>query len=265
MKLNLLPKTVAKNVQSKLVFTVMLALVAANLVGAFLYSQSVHGEKEVLKREAEAKEPEARKVVEAARSADDFIAQAQIVITNSALYNAIQESNTKYPDLYDEFLPYLPSWFRLRSITARSAGPEQATVTLTGYLKSFQHYSDIMIALLRFPDAVAVGRSAYAPVPPGDEAPFAYSYESTDRGPIPGWSAVTFTVQLNRDLQAPDAKATLQGLGGAGAPGAPGAAPPPGGGSRPATAGAAGPGGRTGAPPSAPPRTGRRLPDMEDE
>ena len=36
-----------------------------------------------------------------------------------------------------------------------------STVTLVGTLDSYQQYSDLMLALLRFPDAQSVGRNSY--------------------------------------------------------------------------------------------------------
>src|SRR5438477_5445801 len=186
MKLNLLPKSVAKNVQSKGIAIVMLVLVLATLVGAVGYSTKLSGDLESYKREAEAKSPLADKVVQTAASADQIISKAKIVLTNSALVKSIDETNKKYPALYDELRRYIPSFLRVRSVNAASSGPTTTTITIQGYLKTFQQYSDVMIALLRFPGCSAVGRGGFGPVAPGDAGPFGYNPNLSDRGPIPG-------------------------------------------------------------------------------
>ena len=228
MKLNLLPKSVAKNVQGKTVFWAMVGLVLLTLLGSFLYSKKVSGDLESYITEANAKQPLADQVVQTAASADTIIGDAKTVLTNTALVNAIDSSNGKYPRLYNALLQYIPSFLRVRTLNAQSAGPTMAVVTIDGYLKTFQQYSDSMIALLRFPGCSAVGRSGFGPVASGDVGPFGYNPDVAVRGPMPGYSAVTFTMSITSgpfaDLQAPDVRGTLAGTGGQ-----PGAAPPQGG------------------------------------
>lgn len=70
--------------------------------------------------------------------------------------------------------------------------------------------------------------------------------DSTSRQAAPGYKEVTMTVTLNRNIQTPDPRATINAGGGAGA-GAPGAAVPPNGfGGIPAAAGLGGGRGRDG-------------------
>ncbi len=237
MKLNLLPKTVSKSVASKMAFVAMLILVVLSLVGAFALNRSYNSDLQVLQEEATAKRAIADKVVQASKEADVIMAEARIVLTNMALVEAIKDATNAYPDLYDELREYVPSWFRVRTINASSTDGNNSTVEIDGYLRTFQQYSDVMIALLRHPDVVMIGRSGFGPVPSGDEGPFGYNPEISDRGPIPGYSAIRITLLMQRNLQAPDPLATLRA-------GASGAAP--------AGAGAPGPGGRTGPPGTAP-------------
>ncbi|MGI8922658.1 MAG: hypothetical protein ACR2HJ_01230 [Fimbriimonadales bacterium] len=233
MKLNLLPKSVAKNVQSKTVFLAMAGLLLATLLGSFLYARKVSGDLQSYIAEANAKQPLAEQVVATSASADKIIADAKTVLTNSALVKEIDVANGKYPRLYNTLRLYLPRFLRVRSISAQSGGPTASVVTIQGYLKTFQQYSDVMIALLRFPGCSAVGRSGFGPVAPGDQGPFGYNPDAAARGPIPGYSAVTLTMAItsgpHANLQAPDARATLSGaVSGAGgtSQGAPGAPPP---------------------------------------
>lgn len=253
MKLNLLPKTVAKNVQSKMVFTIALVAVAASLALAIMYNRKLQGDLESYKTEATALEANAEKVRRTAQRADEIIADAAIVLTNSNLVNAIDAANTAYPDLYDKVKSHLPAFFRVRSMEAVSNGGDSCTVTLTGYLKTFQQYSDVMISLLRMEEVVSVARAGYGPVAPGNEGPFEYDPANPERGPIPGWSQVTLTLVVAKNLQAPDARETLQAAGaaaaGAGQPGGgqPGTVPAPGPGPGPGGRGGQPPGGGTGA------------------
>lgn len=219
MKLNLLPKTVSKNVQSKTAFFIAAAAVAASLVGAWMWNSSLQGTLQSYKEEATALEANADKVRNTAKHADEIIADAKIVLTNANLVRKIDAANVAYPDLYDKVKAHLPSFFRLRSMEAVSQGAESATVTLVGYLKSFQQYSDIMLSLLRMDEVQSVARAGFNPVAPGNEAPFGYSPETPDRGAIPGWSEVTITLVVAADLTAPDAKETLQAVGSSGGTG----------------------------------------------
>ncbi|MBL1149754.1 MAG: hypothetical protein HND42_06050, partial [Armatimonadetes bacterium] len=225
MKLNLLPKTVRKDVQSKSVFTIMLIAVLGSLVLAFMYNRKLVGDLESFKSEAALLQPEADKVVRASQRADQIIADAKIVLTNTQLVADMDAATDRYPELYDLVKQYIPSFFRVRSISATSSGASGCTISINGYLKTFQQYSDVMIALLRIPGAVAVGRSGFAPVAPDDEGPFGYSPEIADRGPIPGWSNVTLTVQMEFGLQAPDPLATLTSAASGGGAPQPGGAP----------------------------------------
>ncbi len=195
----------------------MLGLVLATLAGTLFYSMSVSKTLANYKDEVAAKEVLAKEVVDTAASADTILAGSKIVLTNSELVKQIDNSNGKYPRLYNTLKSYIPAFMRIRSISAASAGPEQSVVTIQGYLKTFQQYSDVMIALLRFPGCAAVGRSGFGPVTAGDAGPFGYDPANPDRGPIPGWSSVTLTMSITSgpfaNLQAPEPRATLQGAG----------------------------------------------------
>jgi len=232
----------------------MFALVVLTLVGTLLYSMSLSKTKANYTSEVQSKEVLAKEVVDTAASADTILAGAKVVLTNSELVKQIDNSNGKYPRLYNTLKGYIPAFMRVRSLTAASSGPDQSVITIQGYLKTFQQYSDVMISLLRFPGCAAVGRSGFGPVTAGDAGPFGYDPQNPDRGPIPGWSAVTLTMSITSgdfaNLQAPDPRTTLQAAGtGAPAP-AGGAAPAGGGGAMPV------PKGGGVAPPAGPPGSG---------
>jgi hypothetical protein len=225
MRLNLLPKSAARNVQSRTAFVAMLGLVVLTLAGTLLYSMSVSRTLANYTDEVNSKQVLADQVVATAASADTILAGARIVLTNSELVEQIDNSNGKYPRLYNTLKGYIPAFMRVRSLSAAASGPDQSVVTIQGYLKTFQQYSDVMISLLRFPGCSAVGRSGFGPVTAGDAGPFGYDPENPDRGPIPGWSAVTLTMSITSgdfaNLQAPDPRATLQAAGTGSAPAGP--------------------------------------------
>jgi hypothetical protein len=251
MKLNLLPKTAARSAQARTAMLAAAALVLLTLLGTLFYSWSVAKTLANYQEEVRAKEALAQQVVDTAASADTILAESKIVLTNSELVKNVDGSNGKYPRLYNTLKSYIPAFMRVRSLSAASAGPDQSVVTIQGYLKTFQQYSDVMIALLRFPGCSAVGRSGFGPTAAGDAGPFGYDPDNPQRGPIPGWSSVTLTMSITSgefaNLQAPDPRATLAGAGtgaapsgtggGVGGPTAP--APAPKGGGRPVGAGGA--------------------------
>src|SRR5688572_2766225 len=237
MKLNLLPKTAAKSAQSRTAFMVMALLVVLTLAGTMFYASQISSTLAGYKEEVTAKEALATQVVNTAASADTILAESKIVLTNSELVKQIDNANGKYPRLYNTLKGYIPAFMRVRSMTAASGGPEQSVVTIQGYIKTFQQYSDVMIALLRFPGCSAVGRSGFGPIATGDAGPFGYDPANPERGPIPGWSSVTLTMSITSgpfaNLQAPDPRSTLQGAGTGTAPapsgvqpGVPNAPPP---------------------------------------
>jgi len=239
---------------------VMAAAVVLTLAGTLFYASRVSTTLAGYKEEVAAKEVLAKQVVDTAASADTILANSKIVLTNSELVKQIDDANGRYPRLYNTLKGYIPAFMRVRSLSAASAGPEQAVVTIQGYLKTFQQYSDVMIALLRFPGCSAVGRSGFGPITSGDAGPFGYDPANPERGPIPGWSSVTLTMSITSgpfaNLQAPEPRATLQGAGTGTAPAPAGTQPsipttPPRGGGiantpPPGAAGTAGPGASSG-------------------
>jgi hypothetical protein len=251
MKLNLLPKTAARSAQSRTAFMVMALLVVLTLAGTMFYASQISQTLSGYKEEVAQKEIIAKQVVDTAASADTILANSKVVLTNSELVQQIDSSNGKYPRLYNTLKGYIPAFMRVRSLTAASGGPENSVVTIQGYIKTFQQYSDVMIALLRFPGCSAVGRSGFGPIATGDAGPFGYDPSNPERGPIPGWSSVTLTMAITSgpfaNLQAPDPRATLAGAGAGTVPAGTGAGPgPQGNQSVTATSGAQGGGGNSG-------------------
>ncbi|HZH99149.1 MAG TPA: hypothetical protein VEX38_09280 [Fimbriimonadaceae bacterium] len=166
MKLNLLPTTVSRGAQVRNGLIVALLLVIAGLAGAaFLISSSQAAIQKQQDRITQAA-PVASQAVKTSKEADETIKQAALVLMNINLANAMNAHNGKFPALYDEVRQYVPGFFRLTSMAATPSGAESTVVTMVGVISSYQQYADLMLALLRIPNATAVSRSGYQNIDP---------------------------------------------------------------------------------------------------
>ncbi len=161
MKLNLLPTYVSKEKSAKtaLVFSVLVAAVA--ILGAVWMRVSSRQSLDDARAEASQHEQNAALAVRTSKEADAIIASARGIIVNMDLAQAMTKHNSAYSNLYDEVRRYVPSFFRVMSMTAQPSSAESCTVTLRGVLQSYQEYADVMLALLRIPGAMAVSRNGY--------------------------------------------------------------------------------------------------------
>jgi len=175
------------------------------------------------------------------------------LIKDATLAQSMIEHNKVYPDLYDSIQPYIPSFYRVNSMAATSAG-DSAVVTLVGTLKTYQQYADLMLAFSRDPDVQSVGRAGYnydddfvpnlspadqtgtphkpseGTVPDDKLARLTYfqsqvvlqgytnignfgSGSDITRNAMPGYSLVTVVLTLKKNLQVAQPKTTLQTIG----------------------------------------------------
>lgn len=266
MKLNLLPTYVSKEkgARTGIVMAVLMALIG--IVGAVLIIWFTKNEKDKAHENIASKRSQVARIAGIAKSADTIISMAAPVILNINLADAMNAHNTVYPDLYDEVRGYIPSFFRVTSMSATPIDANMATVSISGVLQTQQQYADLMLALLRIPGATSVTRDGYqivspqvpplseadqvgrplrpgeSPIPDDPEQRLNWyiqqgaltGFDSTGgfggepgaRGAMPNWSEVQLTVTLPRALMTPDPRATLTAGGGAGGGGN---APNPGG------------------------------------
>jgi hypothetical protein len=161
MKLNLLPTYVSKEGQIRVAYVVSGLLVAASVAAAVLMTVSSNAQLDRAKQRVALWQPKYDQAVATSKRADEIMANSVTIDRNVRLAKAMGEHCSTYPNLYRQVLQYVPSWFRVTSITARPAG-QQSTVTITGVLQTYQQYADVMFALLRIPDAVNVSRNGYA-------------------------------------------------------------------------------------------------------
>ncbi len=161
MKLNLLPTHVSKAGQARSALLLSFLLMAG-LVGASVWMiTSSKKELNELKTQAAELKPKADQAVAISKQADDIIKQAGGIILNQKLAESMLGHNTVYPDLYDEVLKYIPSYYRVTSVSAVPASAQGCTLNITGVLQNYQQYADLMLAMLRIPNALAVNRQGY--------------------------------------------------------------------------------------------------------
>ena len=269
MKLNLLPSDVAKKGTATGMWFVAGLLAIASIVLAVGMVFMSRKAKDEAKQAAQSQMQAAANAVATAQVAEKQVALASVINRNQKLAEAMNAHNRKYVDLYRDVLRYVPSYYRLTSISAQPSGEGACTVNLTGQIETFSRYADVAIAMWKVPDVTGVTRAGYtidepsvlplteadqrgSYVKPGENAlpsdPLARldemisraaneprgfqnlgNFGSTapdQRGPMPGWSTVTMTINLARDIRTPDPRATLSSSpapgGAVGAPGTPG-------------------------------------------
>jgi len=163
MKLNLLPTTVSKGKQSKsaVIFSVLIALAGVG-IGGFLSVSSQKALDQAKSDQAESVGP-AQAAYQKSADADTIIQSEKSVdlIRNAMLADAMIKHNDVYPDLYEGLKPYIPSFFRINSLSAASSGAETSTITMVGTIDTFQQYADLMLAFSRYKGLVSISRSGF--------------------------------------------------------------------------------------------------------
>lgn len=170
MKLNLLPTYVSKEKQGKWAVIGAVLLAGAGLGLMFYMTTTSRAAIQVEQERIKAAKPAADQAVAISKQADVVTDQARGLILNMNLADAMNQHSKVYPELYDEVRQFIPGFYRISSLSAVPNGPESVTVTMTGYLETFQEYADLMVALLRIPGATAVSRSGFQlndPIVPG--------------------------------------------------------------------------------------------------
>lgn len=237
MKLNLLPTYVSKEKSAKAAWFLAVVIAGASIAGAVFLSSTSKAELDKAKDEAQQYVATAQEAVRISREADTIIAQARQIIVNIDLANAMMKHSAVYPNLYDDIRNYVPTFFRVTSMSATPVGPTQCTISMTGVVHTNQEYADLMLALLRIPGAAAVSRDGYQitdkfvpslneedqtgmPIGPGEsnipDDPMRrldyfmsqaspqgfqgvgnFGTDELVRGAMPNWSQVTVSVVLN--------------------------------------------------------------------
>lgn len=175
MKLNLLPTYVSKEkaTRSALIFGIL--IFAACIFGSYMIFAKANADLADSTTDLADLQGKAARAVETANKADTVMKASETLLRDTGLAEAMLAHNKTYPDTYDEIKQYIPSFYRVTSMSAAPAGPGVSTITLVGVLDTYQQYADLMLALLRIKGVAAVSRagftnnSMYVPAPTPDD------------------------------------------------------------------------------------------------
>lgn len=166
MKLNLLPSHVVKSQGSKGMFFVMVLIIALAAAATFVLISTGRGKLEAARDRADVLRPQVAIAMGNSQMADQVIQQVTGIDRNLKLTAAMTEHNAKYVGLYREVMGYIPSFYRINSMSAAPTGPDTCTVQMSGVLKTHKQYADLVAALYRMPGVVSVARNGYSDVSP---------------------------------------------------------------------------------------------------
>jgi hypothetical protein len=161
MKLNLLPQTVSKGraLRTGYVFGTLILILALLASGWMTFSTKGPLDEQLQRVDSTAQS--AADAVATGAQKDEVISSASTVIRNATLAQDMIEHNDVYPDLYTDIQRYVPSFFRLTSLSAQPIDENTATVTLVGTLETYQQYADLMLALMRDKDVTSISRTGF--------------------------------------------------------------------------------------------------------
>lgn len=161
MKLNLLPATVSKGAKTRTAVIVAALMVLVSIGASAYMITSSAADLAQITTEVNEERPKAERALNTAAEAETIIVQANGVVSNKNLAQAMIAHNAKYPALYEELFKTIPSYFRVTSLRATPIGEGSSQITMEGTLETYQQYADLMLALLNFKGATAVGRNQY--------------------------------------------------------------------------------------------------------
>lgn len=216
MKLNLLPSSVSKGGQLKVAMLLMGVMILVGAVLAVIMTVISQQQLSAAKADEAEWRPKADAAYARANQADDVIGQAKGIIVNSKLATAMEEHNSVYPKFYDSVIPFIPAFYRITVMNAAPTDETTVTLNLTGVLSGSQRYADLMIALMRIPGAISVGRSGFTST--DAEVPSLSAQDQLGRELKPGQSAVPEDLQQRLAyLRSTGSTQTYIGIGGFGA------------------------------------------------
>ena len=161
MKLNLLPTYVGKGRQVVLAVFVGVLLILLSAGFSFTMITNSHSQLAEVQAQAHDYEKPVTDAKEYADKADNVVAPLREITRDINLANAMNAHNDVYPKFYNSIFPYIPSFFRVTSMTATPIDANTVNLAMTGVIKTHQQYADLMLALLRSPNAGAVSRSGF--------------------------------------------------------------------------------------------------------
>lgn len=161
MKLNLLPTHVSKasSARSSGIIGILIFVVLA-LGAVFLFIKGKN-DLEASRDGLSELKGRAEMAKATADKADVVMANATGILRNIYLAEAMLKHSQAYPTAYSSLRPYIPSFYRVTSMTATPVAKDLSQVTIVGTLDSYQQYADLMLALLRNPKVMTVTRQGF--------------------------------------------------------------------------------------------------------
>ncbi len=178
MKLNLLPTHVSRGTSTRtaLIFSILIVVVCA-LGALYLYQQAG---KDLSDSQADIPQMRAKadEALQTSNAADELMnaPSTTMLLRNTSLAQEMLKHSTRYPDIYDKVKSYVPTFYRVTSLVASSAGPGVVNIQMVGVLDTYQQYADLMLALLRIPGVQSVSRAGFV-----NESPFVPGLNEQDQ------------------------------------------------------------------------------------
>lgn len=149
MKLNLLPTYVSKEKAGRNALLLSIVLFLVCVGGAFVMITKSEADFKASQEGLADLRQKATKAKETGDYADTVMQQSTMLLRNTQLAESMLAQSKKYPNLYDSVIRYIPSFYRINTMTATPLGPGQSRIDITGTIDSYQRYADLMLALLR--------------------------------------------------------------------------------------------------------------------
>ncbi|MBS1717121.1 MAG: hypothetical protein JSS72_05255 [Armatimonadetes bacterium] len=158
MKLNLLPSSLGpgKSILPAIFLSIVM-LVASTVASIIMIRTSAQALKDETDR-ANGLRPQVDKLATVSAKADEIALRAVPIVRNINLFNAMQKASDVYPAAYDSVLPYIPPFYRIFTLNVAPSGGNMV-VNMSGVIKGYQQYNDLLLALLRIPGATGITRS----------------------------------------------------------------------------------------------------------
>jgi hypothetical protein len=163
MKVNLLPTYVSKEGQLRTMLVLSVLMLLGAVAASIFMIVSSRDALAKAKARAEEAQPVADRAVQIARQADTIIQSATGLDRNIKLSEAMAAHNPVYLELYKDVLRYVPSFYRVTSISATPVNETTCNVTMTGVLSGHQQYADLVLALYRMEGVQRITRSGFTP------------------------------------------------------------------------------------------------------
>jgi hypothetical protein len=163
MKLNLVPTYVSRESKSAPAILIGIVMAIIGVVVAVVIIGKSKNDVDAARADNSQAQADAASAKAISDQADAVMADAKVhdIVRDTNLAKAMSDHCYVYPRLYDTVRQYVPSYFRLTSLSAAPGDDTTCVVTLTGVVSTYQQYADLGLAMLRMPGAQSYSPSGY--------------------------------------------------------------------------------------------------------